>query len=396
MIISYMSASRIKTYLQCANKYHEQYENKVRGTATHLIFGTLIHKVFERYYQEDKEIKEIYQEEWDKAEITDFEYYKDGFLILENFKLLNSNEENMVSLGYEVPFAINLLTGESYDASKVDFETDPEGSRAFLAMLEELDAPIIYGFIDRICYDIEKDTLRIRDYKSSRIAMSQSEADIDIQMSMYALVARYLFPEYENVRMELQYVREGTSVFTSRTKEELDVFRDWLISVFYKIRADKEHKATINSFCNWCEAKHVCKAYQDLINGEAGIVNIYDMSDQEMDEQLEKVSIQVKVLKGRKEELERLFKERLKNTDNTPIDTGSGERYVTNNQRISYSVDTVLAYLPDHAEEVLSVNKGAVDKLVKGSPELLDLLQRTGTKYYIEPTLRKKSNKKKK
>ncbi|MNS51594.1 PD-(D/E)XK nuclease superfamily protein [compost metagenome] len=396
MIISYMSASRIKTYLQCANKYHEQYENKVRGSADHLVFGTLMHSVFERFYQEEKDIKDIYQEEWDKADITDLQFYKDGFDILENFRLMNTKEESNVPLGYEYAFAIDIVTGASYDASVVDFELNPEGSKEFLKMLEDLDTPIIYGFIDRICYDIETDTLRIIDYKTSRVAMSQYESDSDIQMSMYALVAKYLFKDYEKVQMELHYVREGNVVTTTRTAEDLDIFRDWLISIFYKIRNDNEHKATLNGYCGWCEAKDVCDAYQSLVKGEAEDVSISQLSDQEMDEQLEKINIHIKILKGRKEEIESSFKERLKNSDNTPINTGTGERYITNNTRLSYSVGTVLSVLPEYADKILTVNKKEVDTLIKGNKELEQLLVDTGRKYYIEPTLRKKSSKPKK
>jgi hypothetical protein len=384
-----MSASRIKTYLQCAEKYHQQYENGVKGGAIHLTFGTLVHKVFERYFQEDKDLAELYQEEWDKADIADPEFFRDGFDIVENFRRMNAKDSS--PMGFELPFAINIATGHVYDASVVDFENDREGSKAFLKMLEAEDAPIIFGFIDRVDYDMDNDILRIIDYKTSRIPLTQYEADEDVQLSMYALVAKYLFPDYQRVRLELHYVREGVPVVTSRTPEQLDVFQKWLVSIHHKIREDNTHVATLNKYCGWCDAKGNCVAYQDLVNGEADPdFNAEELNYAELDEQLEKLAIHIKILDGRKKEIEALFKKKLKDSDNSPIKTGDGERFVTPNARINYNVNAVMRLFPDSIDELLSVNKTAVDKLAKGNPELIQELVDTGNKYYIAPTLRKK------
>lgn len=388
MIIHYLSASRLKTYLQCTEKYHQAYENKVRSDAVHLRFGTMMHTVFERWFQEEKDILEIYEEEWRKSDVVDPEYYKDGLDIAERFAEDN-DRDNTTSLGFEQVFAIDIANDIVVDTSKIDF-SDLKQMRAFLKKLEEDDTPYIYGFIDRIDYDVEKDVLRIVDYKTSRVAISKDESDKDEQLSMYALVASYLYPEYENVELILDYVRLGERVRTTRTELELDIFKDWLIGMYYIIKNDVSPVATVNKFCGFCDSRKNCTGYQEVIKGEADDTEIQELDYEELDGELEKINTHIKILTGRKKEIEEAFKEKLKETDNAPIQVGDSKRYVTNNMRMSYDVNTVISLFPENYESLVSVKKSDVDKLAKGNTEALKALDETAEKYFISPTLRKK------
>lgn len=410
MIIHYLSASRLKKYLQCTEAYHQAYENKVRGDAVHLRFGTMIHKVFERWFQEDNDIIVIYEEEWRNSNVVDPQYYKDGIEMVTNFS--NSNDKDkLMAIGFEQAFAINIQDDIVVDTSGIDFD-DRDQAKEFLSKLENDDKPYIFGFIDRIDYDMDTDTLYIVDYKTSRIALTSYEAQTDEQLSMYALVAKYMFPEYENVELELNYVRLGTKIRSRRSDEELEIFKNWLIHMYHQIKNDTAPKATLNKYCNWCDARHGCSAFQELINTELrtekvdGEVvplseedtnkfkhefpTVEELSFEDLDEQLEKINIHKKILEDRKKELETRFKEELKKSDNTPIDVGGAERYVTNNARINYDVSTVISLFPEKFDELLTVKKADVDKLAKGNPDALEMLNTTGEKYFISPTLRRK------
>lgn len=389
MIIHYLSASRLKKYLQCTEAYHQAYENKVRSDAVHLRFGTMIHTVFERWFQEDKDIREIYEEEWRNADVVDLQYYKDGIEIVENFTTY-TDKNTIISLGFEIPFAINIEDDIIVDISGVDFSNSEE-SRKFLKTLEEDDKPYIFGFIDRIDFNPDNDTLYIVDYKTSRIALTRDEADTDEQLSMYALVASYLYPEYENVVLQLQYVRLGDFVSSYRTAEDLEIFKAWLIHMYYQIKNDVSPKPTLNKYCGWCDARHECPAYQALINVDDGKSEVEKLAElEDLDTQLEKINAYIKILYGRKGEIEATFKEELKKTDNSPIKVNGGERYVTNNSRKKYDVSTVITAFPDKFDRLLSVNKGDVDKLAKGNEDIQQMLDETAETYYIAPTLRKK------
>jgi hypothetical protein len=388
MIIHYLSASRLKKYLQCSESYYQTYENKVRSDAVHLRFGTMIHTVFERWFQEDIDILEIYEEEWKNADVVDLQYYKDGIEMVSNF-VTYTDKNNIVSLGFEQVFAINIEDDIIVDTSGVDF-SDYKQMKEFLKKLEEDDKPYIYGFIDRIDYNPDNDTLYIVDYKTSRIALSKDEASTDEQLSMYDLVASYLFPEYDNVVLQLQYVRLGEFVSTTRTSEERETFKKWLNHMFYQIKNDVSPKATLNKYCGWCDARQSCTAYQELIHGEHKDPDVKALEFEQLDTELEKVNAYLKILSGRKKEIEERFKEELKSTDNAPITTSRGEYTVRNNARKSYDVATVITAFPKHFDRLLKVNKGDVDKLAKGNDEILAMLDETAETYYISPTLTKK------
>ena len=388
MILHYMSASRIKKYLQCAESYHQSYEMGVKGTQVHLVFGNVMHSVFERWYQEETPIEDIYEQEWTKADIIDPEFYQDGYSIISHFLSMNS-KERYVPMGFEYAFAIDILTGEVYDTDEVDWTNEVE-RKAFMKMLEDKESPIIFGYIDRIEYDQDEDILRIVDYKTSRMAITQQEADGDVQLSMYLLVAKYLYPDFRKVVAELQYVRLGDHVRTSRTDEELETFRKWLISLYHKIREDKVHKSTLNRYCGWCDSKAGCVAYKELINGEAEEFSLDGMDADSLDEQLEKVAIHIKILDGRKKEIETKFKDELKKNDNQGIKMASGERYLTSNARVNYDIKTIVELFPDDYMDLLSPKKGDIDKLAGKNPDIISALERTSNKHFIEPTLRKK------
>lgn len=392
MILTTMSASRIKKYLNCAHSYHQTYELGIKGGALHLTFGTLMHSVFERYYQEGTDIHQIYEEEWNKADIADPEFFHDGFGIIDNF-LEMSNRDEHIPMGFELPFAINIKTGEVYDTGAVNWEVSDE-VRAFMRGLGEKEEPIIFGFIDRLEYDDIHDILRIVDYKTSRMAMDQREADSDIQMSMYDLVSHTLFPDFGTIIQELQYVRLGVKVQTSRTAEQREEFKKWLVSIYHKIKDDTTHVATLNKFCNWCDGKSQCSAYQDLINGEAEEELTLDgLSYDELEEQLEKINIHAKILDGRKKEIETHFKETLRRRDNSPIQTKSGERFLTPNMRTHYSLETIMELFPDRYQGLVTVNKGEVDKLVGKDTDLKNRLEASATRQLQSHTLRKKKQK---
>jgi hypothetical protein len=386
MIIHYLSASRLKTYLQCSEKYFQTYENKVRSDAVHLRFGVMLHTVFERWFQEDKDIREIYEEEWRKADVVDLQYYKDGIEMVENFEIDN-NKDEIMAIGFEVPFAINILDNTIVDTDGVDF-SDYEQVKVFLEKLENDDKPYIYGFIDRIDVMPDGATLRIRDYKTSRVALSREEASSDEQLSMYALVAQYMYPEFENVVLELDYVRLRERVYSYRTDEELEIFKDWLIHMYHQIKEDTSPKATLNKYCGWCDARHGCHTYLELLATDPDVEKEREFTD--MDEELTRVNTLMKILKDRKYEIENKFKAELKSTDNEPINVTGGQLYVTNNIRRSYDVSTVITAFPKDFDKLLSVNKGDVDKLIKGNEEIQQMLDETAESYFIAPTLRRK------
>ena len=85
MYISALSASRGKTYMTCPRKHYLSYEKGIKADAIHLDFGTLIHSVLENWFKDGGNILDIYENEWQKGNVTDFQYYTDGKEMLLDF-----------------------------------------------------------------------------------------------------------------------------------------------------------------------------------------------------------------------------------------------------------------------------------------------------------------------
>jgi hypothetical protein len=158
--------------------------------------------------------------------------------------------------------------------------------------------------------------------------------------------------------------------------------------MYHQIKEDTSPKATLNKYCGWCDARHGCHAYLELLATDPDVEKEREFTD--MDEELTRVNTLMKILKDRKFEIENKFKEELKSTDNEPIKVTGGQLYVTNNIRKNYDVSTVITAFPKDFDKLLSVNKGDVDKLIKGNEEIQQMLDETAESYFIAPTLRRK------
>jgi len=64
----------------------------------------------------------------------------------------------------------------------------------------------IYGFMDLVI-EIDKDTIEIRDWKTGKFQLDNSEIYEDMQMRMYALAVSILYPQYKYVICTLDYPR---------------------------------------------------------------------------------------------------------------------------------------------------------------------------------------------
>jgi RecB family exonuclease len=80
----------------------------------------------------------------------------------------------------------------------------------------------IVGIIDRIGYvDNNKDNIVLTDYKSGRSSVSQAKAKDNMQMAVYTIAAKALWPGAAHYTTELNYPRLHKSVIHEFTLEEL-------------------------------------------------------------------------------------------------------------------------------------------------------------------------------
>jgi len=94
----------------------------------------------------------------------------------------------------------------------------------------------IRGFIDLVS-KIDDKTIEICDYKTGAIKYYK-ECSSDMQLRMYYLAARYLYPEYENVFVSMHYLKyKRPFVFAFGPEDEVET-RQKLVNKFEEIKSD--------------------------------------------------------------------------------------------------------------------------------------------------------------
>ncbi|MBZ0264092.1 PD-(D/E)XK nuclease family protein [bacterium] len=179
--LPYLSASRIKTYLQCPQKYKLQYVDKIpwEFTPISLILGTTIHTVVECYYREYQ--NDRFMDAATMCTLFD-EFWKNEI----EGKTLDTDEPDSVRLqGHELlkVFASEvqpqfvLSVEDSFEVDIIDKETG-----------EILPVPL-RGRIDLIEEDIHGNAVVV-DLKTAARRPSDSEMHNNIQLWAYGYVER--------------------------------------------------------------------------------------------------------------------------------------------------------------------------------------------------------------
>ena len=237
-----MSASAIETYKTCALKYRLARLDGIPQTASkpQLLFGNIIHKVLQRFHEDNKEISErrikrLLDEEWKTGE---FDY--------------NVREEKFKEQGLEI--LINYYNRHKNEKPKV---ISREEKFQF-----ELGNIIIKGAIDRI--DVDFEGTHIIDYKTSK---TPSNPKKNLQLAVYSIYLEQLKDSDLGGlpgKASLYFLRESeepirTHAFTS---EELGKTKEDIIEVASNIQ-NRNFEPSKGMHCEWCDYKDlICPAWE--------------------------------------------------------------------------------------------------------------------------------------
>lgn len=348
--------------------YDAVYNRGIRTEAPHLIFGTIVHEVLERWHKDPtQDILELYDKVWVENSLTDLSYYKEGREMIENYKNTPEWSEGTVL--------------EDKDGLYLE--------RYFRFPIDKKGEVVISGIIDRVD-KLDDNTIEIIDYKTSRMPYTPDELAEDIQMSMYNIAANEILPEYENVKLSVLFLRYN-KLTTDRTPEELEYVRSYLINTFYQIKYNEKPKPTLNRYCAMCPIKHQCDEWLDLtkeekialgyIPGDAEITAIWD--------ELENIKVKQKILDDRRKEIEEALKTHLRHSDKEEIIIGNKVVKMVPQRRTFYPYDKVAEIIGEkEAAKMASISNRKVESAVKGDKKKQEQLAKAAVHYYTEPSLR--------
>ena len=355
----HLSYSRLSRFETCPLSYRLHYIEKQQAEpGLPLRFGKTIHAVLERLIKEvvddertgplsEERAIELYREAWGAERLTGMDVFAEGLAILRRFIA----EQGVVD------------------------------HRDVLAIEKEFRLPVgpfeVLGFIDRVDW-IDDETVEVIDYKTNHQLFTRDEVDTSLQMSLYEVAVRRLWPWAKKVKLTFWMLRHGVRQQTTRTEEQLADALAYVETLGRQTETATAYPARLNTNCSYCDHRKQCPTYADALKGKREFI-VEDLADLEgVAREREEVARLAKALYARKEELEDILKAQLKERDELVL---GGVRYrMFATTSIDYPLEPTLSLLADATglsrDEVLgklgAIDKKALDALLKSLGKKLD------------------------
>ena len=205
-----------------------------------LVFGNIIHKVLQRFHNENKNLDKnkiiaLLEDEWQSGlfeyRVREEKFKSQGIEMLNNYvKAIEKNPPNVIATELNFTFQLNEVS--------------------------------IVGSIDRLD---KEDGIIITDYKTSK---SSSKAKNSLQLAIYSLFLEQT--DEEELKgipklSRLYFLRDEEDPIKEHTftKEELRKTEDKIFEVSEGIER-KEFSPKKGNHCNWCDYKYLaCPVWED-------------------------------------------------------------------------------------------------------------------------------------
>lgn len=355
----HLSYSRLSRFETCPLSYRLHYIEKQQAEpGLPLRFGKTIHAVLERLIKEvvddertgplsEERAIELYREAWGAEQLTGMDVFAEGLAILRRFIA----EQGVVD------------------------------HRDVLAVEKEFRLPVgpfeVLGFIDRVDW-LDEETVEVIDYKTNRQLFTRDEVDTSLQMSLYEVAVRRLWPWAKKVKLTFWMLRHGLRQETTRTEEQLADALAYIETLGRQTETATAYPARLNTNCSYCDHRRQCPAYADALEGKREFI-VEDLADLEgVARERQEVARLAKALYARKEELEDILKAQLKERDELVL---GGVRYrMFATTSLDYPLEPTVSLLADATglprDEVLgklgAIDKKALDALLKSLGKKLD------------------------
>lgn len=349
----YLSVSRLRRFESCPLAFKLHYIDKRDSEPSlPLQFGTMLHAVLERLYQwalaekhtgriDDELALELYCDEFVRSGLSGFAIFDEGLRILRAYLHDNPMVDHATVLAVEQ-----------------DFELEVGGF-------------LVVGKIDRVDR-VDAETVEVLDYKTNRAIYTREELDTDLQLTVYALAARQLWPWAKEVRLGFYLLRHGLRMMTERSEEQLESARGYIATLGHQTENATDYAARLQANCAYCDHRQQCPAYAAALAGKVEVVRAASDDLDALAREREQVASLARILYQRKEQLDRILKARLDHEGELEL---AGMRYTLRPaaSHVTYPIaSTVRAFaevaaLPeeDVRDELLVIDKARVDALVK-------------------------------
>lgn len=286
--IEYASASRLNVWIDCPFRYFLQYHialPELRQDTIHTRKGNAVHETLEHYVKGEKDYEKLLKEYYAETKLWELDNRSErrGFphpvekncdecqhaiysakgVICSVAKRLVTDFDGCPKPNYEDDLVLvkdtihkeNSVLNRKIIGAEVEFDKEYSGFK-------------VRGFMDLVT-EVDEDTMEVRDYKTGTYTKKTDEAFKDLQMRIYSLVAKDLFPQYKYVLMTLDYLRKQpvTVIFGPEDDEKTRLF---LQDVYKKITESKNPPRKKSFKCNWCIGYDECGKIRESFCNDDG------------------------------------------------------------------------------------------------------------------------------
>lgn len=408
MEIKHLSTTLMQGWPDCPARTWEQYELRNHSGDSFegpnpTRFGSIIHEVAETFHEQlmsgislDTVTQpiELFESIWRRHKLADYEYFQLGRVMVESFLHRTLYEREGDTIGTEVLFVMDL------DAEKVWVRLDATPDMIWKKVEEILrkgNVPIV-STIDRIDR-VDANTLEITDYKTNVLPFSRWDIDNSVQLGVYDLAVRILYPEAENVKCTYDMVRHG-KISTFYDDEQREGLKSYLRVLWDQIAQTAEPEERINRYCRWCDRRDVCNAYRRVIESDLPIILTLDSDTLEGRRDLffesDQLKSKAKIIDNRLKEIESMFAAIYAKNGGQPIPmAGKQEAYFAPNPRYEFDIRAVYDLLKAKNalslfKDIAKIQNTAVDRVLKGRSDLKEAMLKFKGKYMVKPSMKRR------
>ncbi len=248
-----ISHYKISTFLQCPLQYRMRYVDflgaRYRKNWPFLVLGHAVHRALADFFagkdmeaRTPERLKELLRDNWRKEDRSVFgsreEERRWGLLAL-------SMLDNYCGMG-------DLKTRPAYIEETVE-----------VAVSDFL----LSGRIDRID-EVAPGYYEVIDYKTGKSVPTQRDLDKDLQMTIYAAIAKHHFGFIPS-RLTADYLRSGLSIATTRTVDDIAEGIDRIRGIIEEIKSCNEFEPRPGRLCQWCDFLEICEAGSEAVQAWA-------------------------------------------------------------------------------------------------------------------------------
>jgi RecB family exonuclease len=367
----HVSVSRLKKFEGCPFSFYCQYIDKQPGErplAEPAEFGNVLHETLESVYQWilDNEfcgridpalVEECYRAAWTSFRLSGLALYEEGLDLAQRYCRDRGTVDYLDTICVEREF--NILLG-------------PDRCELLTRKLELNEIPdgcfVVNGFIDRVDH-APGEGIEIIDYKSNRLLFSEDELAADIQMGIYSIVGRLMFPWAKSIGNSFHMLRHFCRQTTVRTEEDLRITAQYILALAERTEKTTQYQQIINTNCGYCDCKHRCDEYKRALDRfDPRVVAPEDAVS--LLEERERVANIAKLAYAKKDEIDELLKVHLDNQEQI-VANGIIAKLVKGGFDTDYDTMGVVRALLQHgvpkdeAYSVLDVSTTKLQKLLQ-------------------------------